>query len=88
MAEEAADNDKFLGTLEQQLRVIKGTQEQHSSVSLRAIADVVEPLMTSLRLLWALSRRFSDDRRMCALMQGIARSIGRFFTSDAHPNPN
>lgn len=34
------------------------------------------PMMNAMRMVWIISRHYSDDQRMGALMQRIAREIG------------
>eukprot|EP00798_Chlamydomonas_sp_ICE-L_P031817 gene31817-7021_t len=69
LAAEARDNVKFLTTLERHFKNI-------SSGPLHGILDTLPPMMNALRMVWIISRHYSDDQRMGSLFQRIAREIG------------
>lgn len=68
LTEEARDNHKFLRTAERHFRAIAGGP-------VAGIAGVLAPLLSALRLVWAISTFYSDDTRMAGLMQRIAAEI-------------
>ncbi len=68
-AEEAGDNLKFLSTLERHFKAIE-------LGPLEGVADVLPPLMGALRLVWVISRHYSQDAHMASLMQRIAVVLG------------
>lgn len=68
-AEEAGDNLKFLSTLERHFKAIEAGP-------LEGVADVLPPLMGALRLVWVISRHYSQDAHMASLMQRIAVALG------------
>ncbi|KAK9868729.1 hypothetical protein WJX84_008574 [Apatococcus fuscideae] len=68
-AEEAGDNLKFLSTLERHFKAIEFGP-------LDGVADVLPPLMGALRLVWVISRHYSQDVHMASLMQRIAVVLG------------
>lgn len=43
---------------------------------MQAILDTLPPMMNALRMVWIISRHYSDDQRMGALFQRIGREIG------------
>lgn len=59
---------KFLTTLERHFRSI-------SSGPLAGILDTLPPLMNALRMVWIISRHYSDDARMGALFARIATEL-------------
>ncbi|GBG66229.1 hypothetical protein CBR_g57832 [Chara braunii] len=65
---EAKDNVKFLATLERHFKNI-------SSGSLASIYDTLPQMMNALRMVWIISRHYSDDVRMGSLMERIANEI-------------
>jgi hypothetical protein len=65
---QARDNVKFLTTLERHFRSI-------STGSLAGILDTLPPLMNALRMVWIISRHYSDDARMGALFARIANEL-------------
>ncbi|KXZ49756.1 DHC2 protein [Gonium pectorale] len=69
LATEARDNVKFLTTLERHFKNI-------STGPLAGILDTLPPMMNALRMVWIISRHYSDDQRMGSLFQRIAREIG------------
>ncbi|MEW5308429.1 MAG: hypothetical protein WDW38_000392 [Sanguina aurantia] len=69
LAVEARDNVKFLTTLERHFKNI-------TSGPLNGILDTLPPMMNALRMVWIISRHYSDDQRMGSLFQRIAREIG------------
>lgn len=60
---------KFLTTLERHFKNI-------TMGPLAGILDTLPPLMNALRMVWIISRHYSDDARMGALFSRIAREIG------------
>lgn len=60
---------KFLTTLERHFKNI-------TSGPLPGILDTLPPMMNALRMVWIISRHYSDDQRMGNLFQRIAREIG------------
>jgi dynein heavy chain len=66
---QARDNVKFLTTLERHFKAI-------SSGTLPGILDTLPPLMNALRMVWIISRHYSDDARMGALFARIGQEIG------------
>ncbi len=69
LATEARDNVKFLTTLERHFKNI-------ATGPLGGILDTLPPMMNALRMVWIISRHYSDDQRMGSLFQRIARDIG------------
>lgn len=69
VTEEARDNLKFLTTLERHFKNI-------TSGPLPAILDMLPPTMNALRMVWIISRYYSDDMRMGALFKRIGHEIG------------
>lgn len=69
VTEEARDNLKFLTTLERHFKNI-------TSGPLPAIVDTLPPTMNALRMVWIISRYYSDDMRMGALFKRIGQEIG------------
>lgn len=69
VTEEARDNLKFLTTLERHFKNI-------TSGPLPAILDTLPPTMNALRMVWIISRYYSDDMRMGALFKRIGQEIG------------
>lgn len=65
---QARDNVKFLTTLERHFRSI-------SSGPLAGILDTLPPLMNALRMVWIISRHYSDDARMGTLFARIATEL-------------
>ncbi|WIA10356.1 hypothetical protein OEZ85_010548 [Tetradesmus obliquus] len=68
LVHEARDNVKFLTTLERHFRSV-------SSGPLAGILDTLPPLMNALRMVWIISRHYSDDARMGALFARIATEL-------------
>ncbi|KAI7844971.1 hypothetical protein COHA_001338 [Chlorella ohadii] len=68
LALEARDNARFLATLERHLRALEGG-------SLQSVADALAPLLNALRMIWVISRHYSDDVHMSGLLERIAGSI-------------
>ena len=66
---EAADNIKFLSTLERHFKNISGR-------NLTIIYDALPSVMNGLKLVWVISRHFNTDERMVRLMKRIADEIG------------
>lgn len=69
VTEEARDNLKFLTTLERHFKNI-------TSGPLAGILDTLPPTMNALRMVWIISRYYSDDMRMGALFKRIGQEIG------------
>ena len=69
VTEEARDNLKFLTTLERHFKNI-------TSGPLPGILDTLPPTMNALRMVWIISRYYSDDMRMGALFKRIGQEIG------------
>ena len=46
-----------------------------TSGPLSAIGDTLTPLLAALRMVWVISRHYSDDERMSGLLQRVAFSI-------------
>ncbi len=59
---------KFLTTLERHFKNVAGGP-------LAGILDTLPPMMNALRMVWIISRHYSDDVRMGALFCRIAREI-------------
>lgn len=68
LASEARDNVKFLGTLERHFKNI-------AQGPLVGILDTLPPMMNALRMVWIISRHYSDDQRMGSLFQRIGREV-------------
>ena len=66
---EARDNLKFLTTLERHFKNIMYGP-------LPGILDTLPPMMNALRMVWIISRHYSDDVTMGALFQRVAQEIG------------
>ncbi len=71
---EAADNIKFLSTLERHFKNI-------SSGNLSVVLDTLPSVMNGLKLVWVISRHFNTDERMVRLMEKIANEIGNVVAS-------
>ena len=65
---EAKDNVKFLATLERHFKNI-----QNGSFS--TIQDTMPPMFNALRMVWIISRYYSDDSRMGNLLERIGYQI-------------
>ena len=65
---EAAENAKFLSTLERHLRIL-------SDSSLPAVIQTIPSLMDSMRMVWTVSRHYNRDERMVPLMERVASQI-------------
>lgn len=65
---QARDNVKFLATLERHFRSI-------SAGPLAGVLDTLPPLMNALRMVWIISRHYSDDTRMGCLFARIATEL-------------
>lgn len=68
LALQARDNVKFLTTLERHFRSI-------SSGPLAGILDTLPLLMNALRMIWIISRYYSDDAHMGSLFARIASEL-------------
>ncbi|KAK3281453.1 hypothetical protein CYMTET_10756, partial [Cymbomonas tetramitiformis] len=66
---EAKDNVKFLTTLERHFKNI-------SSGTLTQVLESLPSMMNALRMVWIISRHYSDDTRMGSLFERIANEIG------------
>ncbi len=73
---EAADNVKFLATLERHFKNIES-----GGSDLRIIEETLESMMNGLRMVWIISRHYNTDERMVRLMERIADSIAEVITS-------
>ena len=65
---EAAENAKFLSTLERHLRIL-------SDSSLTTIIQTIPSLMDSMRMVWTVSRYYNREERMVPLMERVASQI-------------
>ncbi|XP_053327864.1 dynein axonemal heavy chain 10 [Spea bombifrons] len=66
---EAADNVRFLSTLERHLKnLTHGT-------GFNVVMDTIPPMMNALRMVWIISRHYNKDERMVPLMERIAWEI-------------
>ncbi|XP_073442216.1 dynein axonemal heavy chain 10 [Dendrobates tinctorius] len=66
---EAADNVRFLTTLERHLKnLTHGT-------GFNVVLDTIPPMMNALRMVWIISRHYNKDERMVPLMERIAWEI-------------
>ncbi|KAG5450153.1 Dynein heavy chain 10, axonemal [Clonorchis sinensis] len=66
---ESKDNVKLLSLLERYFKTLTfGT-------SFTVIADILEPLMQALHMIWVLSRYYNNDENMGSLMERIAAVI-------------
>jgi len=72
---ETKDNVKFLTTLERHFKNITH-YKSIANGSLSNIADTLAPMLNALRMVWIISRHYSDDARMGSLMERIANEIG------------
>ena len=69
VTEESRDNVKFLTTLERHFKNI-------TNAPLANILDTLPPTMNALRMVWIISRYYSDDMRMGNLFKRIGQEIG------------
>ncbi|XP_067910593.1 dynein axonemal heavy chain 10 isoform X5 [Heterodontus francisci] len=66
---EAADNVRFLSTLERHFKNLShGTRFQ-------VVMDTIPSMMNALRMVWIISRHYNRDERMVPLMERIAWEI-------------
>ncbi|KAM5191717.1 dynein axonemal heavy chain 10 [Mantella aurantiaca] len=66
---EAADNVRFLTTLERHLKnLTHGT-------GFNVVLETIPPMMNALRMVWIISRHYNKDERMVPLMERIAWEI-------------
>ncbi|XP_030074215.1 dynein axonemal heavy chain 10 [Microcaecilia unicolor] len=66
---EAADNVRFLSTLERHLKnLTHGT-------GFNVVLDTIPSMMNALRMVWIISRHYNKDERMVPLMERIAWEI-------------
>ncbi|XP_051888343.1 dynein axonemal heavy chain 10 [Pristis pectinata] len=66
---EAADNVRFLSTLERHFKNLsQGTRFQ-------VVLDTIPSMMNALRMVWIISRHYNKDERMVPLMERIAWEI-------------
>ena len=72
---EAKDNVKFLTTLERHFKNITHYKAANGAGTLAVVVDTVAPI-NALRMVWIISRHYSDDVRMGGLMVRIADEIG------------
>ena len=68
LAVEAADNAKFLSTLERHFRtLVEG--------SVDTVVNSIPQLMDSLRMVWTVSRHYNRDERFVPLMERISHQL-------------
>ncbi|XP_072367150.1 dynein axonemal heavy chain 10 isoform X2 [Scyliorhinus torazame] len=68
---EAADNVRFLSTLERHFKNLShGTKFQ-------VVIDTIPSMMNALRMVWIISRHYNKDERMVPLMERIAWEISQ-----------
>nr|AML30863.1 axonemal inner arm dynein heavy chain 7 [Marsilea vestita] len=72
---EAKDNVKFLTTLERHFKTI-------CKDPLAKVVETIAPMMNALRMVWIISRYYSDDSHMGALMERIALQIAERVSDD------
>ncbi|EFJ08822.1 hypothetical protein SELMODRAFT_131043 [Selaginella moellendorffii] len=72
---EAKDNVKFLTTLERHFKTIAGG-------ALPRVLETMNPMVNALRMVWIISRHYSDDARMGSLMERIAHQIAEKVSSE------
>ncbi|CAG9462277.1 unnamed protein product [Pedinophyceae sp. YPF-701] len=65
---EARDNVKFLMTLERHFKSL-------AAPDLSVVLDTLPPMMNALRMVWIISRHYSNDLRMGSLLERIAQEI-------------
>jgi len=65
LAVEAADNAKFLSTLERHLRTI-------NDGSLSSMITALPSLVDGMRMVWTISRHYNKDERMLPLMERVS----------------
>ena len=68
LAVEAADNAKFLSTLERHLRTI-------SDGTLLSMIKALPSLVDGMRMVWTVSRHYNRDERMMPLMERVGNQI-------------
>ena len=66
--EAARDNYKILRTLERHFAALAGSPVPD-------LPGMLPPMFAGLRLVWAISGHYSDDGRMCGLLQRIAHAL-------------
>ena len=76
---QSEENVKFLATLEGHFVTI-------SRGSFKRIANCLEPTLEALRLVWIISRYYSNDDRMGQLMGRIADELSLRINSEIDPN--
>lgn len=76
---EAKDNVKFLNTLERHFKSIRNG-------SLNAMLDTMPPMFNALRMVWIISRNYSDDTRMGNLLERIAYELRERVASKIRVN--
>ncbi len=69
-ATEAADNVKFLSTLEHHFKVL-------AADDLQVVADSMLTFFTSVKMVWVISRHYNTDDRMVPLLERCALLITR-----------
>ena len=72
---QSKENVKFLATLERAFMTI-------SRGSFKRIANCLEPTLEALRLVWIISRYYSNDDRMGQLMGRIADELSLRINSE------
>ena len=80
---EAKDNVKFLTTLERHFKNITHYKAANNGAgTLAVVVDTVAPMINALRMVWIISRHYSDDVRMGGLMVRIADEIGDVVSAE------
>ena len=80
---EAKDNAKFLTTLERHFKNITHYKAANNGAgTLAVVVDTVAPMINALRMVWIISRHYSDDVRMGGLMVRIADEIGDVVSAE------
>ena len=80
---EAKDNAKFLTTLERHFKNITHYKAANNGAgTLAVVVDTVAPMINALRMVWIISRHYSDDVRMGGFMVRIADEIGDVVSAE------
>ncbi|MCO5597848.1 hypothetical protein L7F22_051932 [Adiantum nelumboides] len=74
---EAKDNVNFLTTLERHFKTI------HKESMTKAL-ETIPPMMNALRMVWIISRYYSDDSHMGGLMERISTQIADRVTEEVN----
>ena len=78
LAVEAADNAKFLSTLERHLRTL-------SDGTLSSMITAIPSLVDGMRMVWTVSRHYNRDERMSPLMERVGNQIASRVKSFVKP---